>query len=81
MEIPNRRHTVKIEIGADEWEDVLSALDEIASDLSQYGDGVVDINSGGPSCGYTVTGEVDPDMTHARYFELVHAYLAERKRT
>lgn len=77
-EVPHRRYTVEIKIGADTWEDVKRSLDQIAFDLHGREDGAIDKTSGAPSAGYTVIGKQDPEMTHERYFADVEAWRAKR---
>jgi hypothetical protein len=81
---PERRHVVKIKIGADTWDHVLWALRDIRHELSRKQPGPVDIATGGVDFGYSVQAEEHPAMTHEKYLKLLHEYLeddSEEKRS
>ena len=70
-----RRHVVKINLQADDWDSMLRALNNIIYDLSTYEPGKVRLTSGGPDYGYIVNDEYYPEQTHEHYFEEIEAYL------
>lgn len=82
MEAPKRRYTMTIEIGADDYDTLLSALEDwilkmrlYNPDLSENHSGVM----GGSTSGYSYDILVDQDMTHDKYVDLIREYLGNRK--
>ena len=80
---PRRRLVVTVEIGADDWPNVVRALRECWewADRKEAGpDGPerIDMCTGGCDAGYTVSGSLDPSVTHDSYFEAVERWKAER---
>ncbi len=63
---PRRRLTMKIEIGADNREDLYRALVEIEREFVA---GTARGATGRPSVGYSFSVEEDPLVTHDSYFE------------
>lgn len=78
VEMPERKHTVAIKIGADSWDDVLAALKSIEYEFYSKGPGR-NIISGGCSFSYIAVDDENPAQTHEQYFEEVDAWLAERR--
>jgi hypothetical protein len=69
-----RAHSIVIEAGADDKDELIAALGRIIFDLSRGSTGAT---SGSPSAGYHFTYTVDPEMTHERYMAAIEA-LADR---
>lgn len=82
MESPKRRFTMTLEVGADTYEDLLTAVENMVLGLRlnhadlDHNHGMI---SGSPVAGYVCDIRVDPAMTHERYFELVEVYRAARR--
>jgi len=81
---PQRRYQLTFTIGADDYQSMLSAMqnwlwfmEREHPDLAQNHNGV----SGGYDSGYSYDLKVDPEMTHDRYFELVNIWLDDRDKT
>lgn len=83
--IPRRRWHIQIEVGGDSARDALHLLEEYAKTLRRRLDDdlpagqAINICSGGYSTGGNVEAHHDPEMTHARYFERLDEWLAERE--
>ncbi len=76
MEQPERRHVVATKIGADTWDDVIGALNDILSALMTGCPGV-SLVSGGATHSYVVRDRVNPDVTHDSYFAALDEFLAK----
>lgn len=75
---PTRRYKMTLVLGADDWQELCNALDQIHTDfilrrepITANYNGV----SGGPASGWTIDIRVDDTMTHERYFEELNAYI------
>ena len=73
-----RHHEVAIRIGADTWDDLLQALEQLRFDLSVDGPGRK-IISGGYNYGMIFIDETNESATHDSYFEEVEKWLEEHK--
>lgn len=73
MNQPIRAHSIIITAGADTHEGIIAELQQIILDLRRGGTNSV---SGSPSSNHIVTYIVDETMTHERYMDLTHEYLA-----
>jgi hypothetical protein len=69
-ETPRRSHVVTIKIGADTWDDILTALRTILTDQELNGP-YPTVASGGSSFGYVWEHDHDPGITHDSYFEAI----------
>jgi hypothetical protein len=69
-----RAHSITIEAGADDQDELIATLKQIIFDILR---GSMGATSGSSSAGYHFTYMVDPEMTHERYFELIEA-MADR---
>lgn len=79
MKRPNRKYMLTIAIGGDEYEDLRYALKELMEHMPP--DFPADqLTTGGISAGnassFSWQVDVDPDMTHERYFVELKAALA-----
>lgn len=77
---PERRWTVTLNVGADEWDDAAHELMRLAEHVREHGPGCSQV-SGSPSVGSSVDIVSRPDMTHERYFAELDAYLDEERWT
>lgn len=75
---PERRHEVRITIGADTWDDVIAALRHIEFIFHSNGPGR-NLTSGGYSSSITAVDKTNEDVTHDSYFEQVEKWLEARK--
>ena len=75
MDTPKRRHTVKITLQADTWEDIEFLLQQIEYDILTHQPGNIRIASGSPTGGYSIEDELRPEMDHDRYIKELNAYL------
>lgn len=79
-ETPHRRHRFVLDLEADSLDEVSTTLEQIVTSIALGDiDGDSFRTSGGVHSGYTIAVSTDQDQTHARYFELVTSWLAERK--
>lgn len=81
--LPRRRLVVHVHIGADSWQDVCRAMQQVADWADRKTDApdgpqVIDMCAGGPSAGYTVVGSLDASVTHESYFAAVDEWKAKR---
>lgn len=76
---PRRRVVVTLDLGADSWDEVASALDQIAFEVAA-GKMRGSACSGGPSSGYTWSANEDESVTHETYFEALDKYLSHVER-
>lgn len=67
---PKRSHVVTLKIGADTWEDIMTALQAVMHDQGTDGPFPTTI-SGGSTFGYVWEYDHDPDITHDSYFQAV----------
>lgn len=79
MNKPERHHEVAIRIGADTWDDVISALMNITFELETKGPGRQMV-SGGSSYGYIVIDKTNDDITNKIYFDRVDKWLKEQRK-
>lgn len=85
MVAPVRRYQLALVLGADDWDELVHALEQFAFHADTYlrpmADGDVGWNgaSGGVASGYSYDVRVDPTMTHERYVEELNAHIAFRK--
>lgn len=77
-EAPHRAYEITIRVGADNWEKAARAIEFAAHHLIDHGPECKSC-MGGPDSNHTIEIAHDPEMTHERYFEKVHQWLAERK--
>lgn len=77
MERPKRYIEVELKIGADSLGDLIAVLDDIRNEFILQGtaNGV----SGGPSAGYVVRTDIDPEQTRESYAKQLEAWLRDRK--
>lgn len=77
MDVPVRRYSMTLNLGADSMEDLIRALDQLAFDFARHKELQQNYHmvSGGPDYGYSLDIAFDPEMTHERYVEAVNAYL------
>ena len=77
---PHRKVTMRFNIGADSYEEMLRSVEQWVY-FMQREHPTLDQNhngaSGGPDAGYSYDIEIDPDMTHDRYFEELDVYLGK----
>lgn len=79
----HRRYTFTLKLGADSTRDIDSALNSIQYDLVVLTERR-ELNrnyhaiSGGPSAGWSIDIQFDPEMTHDRYFELLDEHLEKK---
>lgn len=79
MNAPKRAIELKLEISADTWQDVRNRLrDYDLHYLHEYGE-IPSGTMGSPSVSDIRTVELDPTMTHDRYFEELGKYLEAQK--
>lgn len=79
---PQRRIVCKIELGADSWQEAAAALDSIAFRLHEArerNEQEVSVTSGGPSSGWTLKADENPEITHESYITEIEAWLALKK--
>lgn len=76
LQPPHRRLVLTLELNADSWEDAIQALESLVLDL-ELGHCRMGSVSGGYSSGYLLRVQEDPEITHERYMEAVHAYVAQ----
>jgi hypothetical protein len=78
---PKRRYHMTLELGADDMEELIRAIDDFSLQLSLYrkelAEDYVSV-SGGPHSGYSVRIDFDSEMTHERYHEAIRQWIAER---
>lgn len=77
MERPKRYIEVEIKIGADSLGELVTVLNDIRNEFILQGtaNGV----SGGPSAGWLVRTDIDPEQTPERYAKQLEAWLRHRK--
>lgn len=77
---PLRRYVLKVEIGADTREEINNALSQLFDLLMRQADSdEYHSVSGGPSYGWIVNLNHNPETNHDKYIEDVHAYLGKKK--
>lgn len=80
---PRRRLVIRIELGADTWDDAAAALEAIAADLVASTDatqaGVH--SSGGYRSSYMMLIDEDRAVTQGSYLRALRAYIANKKAT
>jgi hypothetical protein len=82
MNAPKRRFVLKIEIGADTWNNVLDDLHDIVCNLEDADSPAVYKSCmGGVSVGHLVEVNEDPSMTQERYFQELETYLSALEKT
>ncbi len=79
MERPTRKYQLSISIGGDDFQYVISMLNQITVDIERHGDATYESYSGGYSGNNSVKLAINPDMTHDDYFAALEAYLAEKE--
>lgn len=77
-ELPKRRVTLEISLGADDWDAAADALSDMATRIVREGP-ITDLCSGGWSVGYTVRGREDEQQTGDKYREALQAWRNARK--
>ncbi len=73
---PRRRVVIKLEIGADTWEDAQYALNSLANDIAMRRSLPPWSVSGGYSVGWTLSSSEDETITHDSWAEANEAYCA-----
>ena len=72
---PRRKHELIIKIGGDTEDDVVDAIRNLLFYFETEQQGrLSEPCSGGPSCGYYVQYNHDPEMTNKKYFEAIKEY-------
>lgn len=71
---PKSRFDLTVHISAETWDEVVRDIKEIADHIKRHGV-KCDMAHGGPTHGYSVQIEEDPEMTHDKYHELLQKYL------
>lgn len=74
MQTVRRAHSITIEAGADDQDELIAILKAIIFDLLHGSTGAT---SGSPSAGYHFTYTIDPEMTHEHYMAAIDA-IADR---
>ena len=67
---PRRRVVMKLEVGADSWEDLEETLQAILFRLAERkrrSEAALNITSGGYSSGFTLEADEDPTVDHDSY--------------
>lgn len=77
-EPPRRRVMVELRLGADSWDEVAAALEQIAREVS-IGQMRAHVSSGSPTSSYAWLASEDERVTHDSYFEALDAYLEEER--
>jgi hypothetical protein len=77
--LPHRRWTMDLKIGADSEQELVRALEQIALDFDRGGLRSR-FASGGPASGWSGETSEDPEMTHDRYFEAVEEWKAAQSK-
>lgn len=72
-EPPKRAIEIKINIGADDWDNVRHQLHDILYLLSKYGE-IPESISGSPGSNRVIEVELNPEMTNEKYFEELGKY-------
>lgn len=76
-ETPSRKHVLAMKIGADTFEGLMHALEQIIIELDENGNNSV---TGGASWGGYYVHVVDPDQTREGYFADIEKYLEAKRR-
>lgn len=83
MEVPKRRYEMVFTIGADGYQEMLSAMQNFIRFMEREYTGLAQNHhgvSGGPDSGYSYDITFNPEMNHERYFEELNAYLDEKRK-
>lgn len=78
MERPKRAFEVQITVGGDTWADIKYQLRDLLPHIEDHGPECNSV-SGSPSANHIVTVFQNPEMTHEKYFEAIHAWLKREK--
>lgn len=73
-ERPRRRFVLKLNLGADSYEEMSSALYNIAREFDRHEIGK-DMASGSPSSGFSLEWSEDESVTHHSYMAAIDEYL------
>lgn len=75
---PRRRVQIKIDLGADSWEEAARALGQMETDMLRGGLRTRGA-SGGWGCGYHYEASEDESVTHDSYVKAVEEWLAAER--
>lgn len=79
---PRRRVRLRLDLGADSWDEAVRSLEGITLRVAEADarrEASIDCTSGSPGAGFRLTGDEDAAVTHESYFEAVDVWLAERE--
>lgn len=74
MKPPRRRFTLEIQVGGDEWNDVVMALRFLLPHIEEHGPACTSV-SGGSSGSHVVTVIEDKEMTREKYTVALAEYV------
>jgi hypothetical protein len=77
---PHRRLRIKVDLEADDIQELTRALDGISLDIERDGREERDVTSGGWGAGYHYSLTCNPDMTGDLYRDLLAHYVEQRRR-
>lgn len=77
---PTRRIRLALTLGADDLTELASALEQIARDIDtgHITEQTKRLGSGGVGSGFTLTLDVDPEQTGARYHAQLNEWIRSR---
>ena len=77
MDKPKRRYELELRLGADSAKDVIGHLYSLMIDLERHDleNTPLGIVSGGYSCGFYITIQINRDITHDTWEKELNAYL------
>lgn len=83
---PRRRWVLDLKLGADTFEDMCRALDNLERELRMRpgipdGGGRREMCSGGPDSGYHATLSEDQSVSHTSYFAAVEEFISKRRKS
>jgi len=78
QEEPQRKFVLSIEIQADDWTNLIMALEKVFISIKSVDNERCEIIGGGYSSGYRATSRRNDEMSHDKYFKDLDKYIQER---